>query len=132
MGLPVVMGRRTYESIGSPLPGRRNIVLTRDPAISIRGVSIVRSLSEAMGLAERLVPEDRPDGAIMVIGGGDIYAQAIHLATRLHITEVDLSPDGDAYFPLIDRAIWREVSREPHPAGADDEAAFAFVSYLRR
>jgi dihydrofolate reductase len=132
LGLPVVMGRRTFESIGKPLPGRRNIVLTRDPALSLAGVSVARELGEALSLAAHLVPADRADGAIMVIGGADLYAQTIGLASRLHVTEVELSPAGDALFPLIDRALWRETRRERHAAGPDDEAPFSFVDYLRR
>jgi dihydrofolate reductase len=132
LGLPVVMGRKTFESIGQPLPGRRNIVLTRDRALVLPGVSVVRDLEEALSLAGHLVPADRPDGAVMVIGGGDLYAQTIDLADRLHITAVDLAPEGDTLFPLIDIARWREVRRETHPAGPDDEAAFSFVDYARR
>jgi dihydrofolate reductase len=131
LGKPVIMGRKTFESIGRPLPGRDNIIVTRDALFSAKGVFIVRSLDKAFVQATELANERRVND-ILVAGGGDIYAQTISKASRLSITEVDLSPEGDAFFPEIDRSIWQETSREAHPAGADNEAAFAFVDYVRK
>ena len=124
MGKPLVMGRKTFESVKRPLPGRRVIVVTRDPAWTEPGVEIARNLNEAIALGA--------DAAeIMIGGGGEIYAQALPLTRRLYITEVDLSPAGDVRFPEIDPARWRETRREPGRRGPNDEADFAFVEYER-
>jgi dihydrofolate reductase len=125
---PVIMGRKTFESIGRPLPGRDNIVLTRDAEFSGDGIFTVRTLDEAFEKAHAL---GKISGAkeIMVAGGGDIYAQTMDRADRLYITEVDLSPEGDAFFPEISLKIWKEKRREPHVRGPDDDAAYAFVDY---
>jgi dihydrofolate reductase len=131
LGKPVVMGRKTFLSIGRPLPGRDTIVLTREPGFHSEGVTICHRLDEALDAARRL-GEARGTKDVMVAGGGEIYGQTIALAERLHITEVDLSPDGDAWFPHIDASIWRETRRSPQPKGPDDDAAYAFVDYLRR
>jgi dihydrofolate reductase len=130
-GKPVIMGRKTFESIGHPLPNRDNIVVTRDKAFAANGIIAAHSLEEAFRKAEECALS-RGSAEIMVAGGADIYAQTMELAQTLHITEVDLEPEGDTAFPTIDRAIWRETSRKPHPKGPDDEAAFAFVAYSRR
>jgi dihydrofolate reductase len=131
LGKPVIMGRKTFESIGRPLPGRDNIVVTRDAAFHAEGVVVARSLDEALRIAgETAVKGGGRD--IMIAGGGDIYAQTIDGADRLHITEVEMEPDGDAWFPVIDRKTWRETSRERHAKGPDDDAAYAFVDYARR
>jgi dihydrofolate reductase len=127
-GKPLLMGRRTFASIGRPLPGRETIVLTRAVDFHAEGVLVAHDLDAAVALATR---RGRAMGAaeIIVAGGGDLYAQLIGRAARLAITEVDLAPAGDAYFPKIDPALWREIGRLPHPAGPGDEAAFAFVDY---
>jgi dihydrofolate reductase len=126
LGKPVIMGRKTFDSIGKPLPGRTNIVVTRDKTLYIDGATVVHDLSAALAAAKVV------GGDIMVAGGADIYAQTIGMAHRLHITEVDLAPGGDAIFPAIDRGIWREVRRLAHPKGPDDDAAYAFIDYVRR
>jgi dihydrofolate reductase len=131
IGKPVVMGRKTFESIGRPLPGRDNIVVTRDHGFSAEGVHVVHGLDEALALGRKLA-EARGTPDVMIAGGGEIYRQAMALADRLHVTEVDLSPEGDALFPRIDPKLWRETSREAHPRGPDNESAFTFVDYLRR
>jgi len=125
MGKPLVMGRKTFDSVGRPLPGRRVIVVTRDAGWTRPGVETANSLEAALALAA---------GAdeIMVGGGGEIYAQALPLAARLYLTEVDLAPDGDVRFPDIDPALWREARRELGARGPKDEADFAFVEYERR
>jgi dihydrofolate reductase len=131
LGKPVIMGRKTFQSIGKPLPGRDNIVVTRDAAFAAEGITTVAGLDQALAAARRLAGE-RGVAEIMVAGGGDIYAQTIGMADRLHITEVALDIDGDALFPAIDRKVWREKRRIAHPKGPDDDAAYAFVDYARR
>jgi dihydrofolate reductase len=131
LGKPVIMGRKTFLSIGKPLPGRDNIVVTRDRSFSAQGVTVVHSIEEALS-AGRALAAARGGSDIMVAGGADIYAQTIGQAARLHITEVALDPEGDAVFPVIDRAEWREEARKPQPKGPDDDAAYAFVDYVRR
>jgi dihydrofolate reductase len=124
MGKPLVMGRKTFESVGRPLPGRRVIVVTRDLAWRQPDVEVAPSLEEALALAA---------GAdeIMVGGGGEIFAQALPLAQRLYLTEVDLAPVADVRFPTLDPAEWRETRREAGVRGANDEADFTFVEYER-
>jgi len=107
MGKPVIMGRKTHQSIGRPLPGRTNIVVTRDPAFAAEGVELARDLTAALELA---AATGSPE--IMVIGGAEIYRQALADADRIYLTEVHLSPDGDAHFPALAADEWREVSRE--------------------
>ncbi|HTT49723.1 MAG TPA: dihydrofolate reductase [Pseudolabrys sp.] len=131
MGKPVIMGRKTFESIGKPLDGRTNIVLTRNLAIKVPGGVLATSLDAALGAA-RDDARKRGVDEIMVIGGGDVFADTMPLADRLEITHVHASPKGDAYFPPIDPAAWREVMREEHPAGPDDSASFTVAAYLRR
>ena len=129
MGRPVIVGRRTFDSIGKPLPGRHMIVVTRDPGWRHAGVETAASPAEALRLAEIVA---RGSGEIIVAGGGEIYAALMPVADRLEITAVDLEPAGDAHFPPIDPARWRAQARRPHPKSIDDEAAFAFISYVRR
>ena len=131
MGKPVVMGRKTYESLHiKPLPGRTNIVVTRDKDFAAPGVLVTSSLDAALQAA-RGDTLRRDADAIMVIGGAQIYAQAMPLADRLEITQVHMKPEGDSFFAAIDPAIWREVARKAHLAGPDDDAAYDFVSYLK-
>jgi dihydrofolate reductase len=130
-GKPVIMGRKTHNSIGRPLPNRDNIVVTRDRAFVADGVFVVHTLDEAFRVAEDCAKERAVD-EIMVAGGGDIYAQTIERADALYLTEVDMEPEGDAWFPPVDRMLWEEISRKTHPKGPDDEAAFSFVDYVRR
>src|SRR5215470_19337066 len=116
MNRPVIMGRKTHESIGKVLPGRTNIVLTRDLALIARGAVLATSLDAALGFA-RTDATKRGVDEIMVIGGSDIFASTMPMAERLEITHVHLAPEGDAYFPDIDPETWQEVSREDHSAG---------------
>jgi dihydrofolate reductase len=132
IGRPVLMGRKTFESIGRPLPGRLTIVVTRNASFQPEGVLRAASIDEAIELAENSASETINAERVMVAGGGEIYAQTIERAARLIITEADLEVDGDAYFPKIDRSKWLESKRESHPKGPDDEAAYSFVEYLRR
>jgi dihydrofolate reductase len=132
LGRPVVMGRKTFESIGRPLPGRLNIVVSRQLQAPPAGAELARSLDEAVAIANRRAGEEFNAERIMIAGGGEIYSAAMDRAARLFITEVDLEPEGDARFPRIDPMVWREVRREPHAKGPDDDAAYAFVDYVRR
>jgi len=130
IGKPVVMGRKTFESIGKPLAGRTNIVLTRDLSVKVPGGALATSLDAALGYA-RDDARKRGVDEIMVIGGSDVFADTLPLAHRLEITHVHAAPEGDAYFPPIDPAVWREVVRREYPAGPGDSASFAVAVYLR-
>jgi dihydrofolate reductase len=130
MGKPVVMGRKTYDSLHiKPLPRRTSIVVTRDKSFTARGVLVASSLEAAMAAARGDAMRRGSD--IMVIGGAELYAQAMPLADRLEITRIHKAAEGDAVFPAIDPALWHEAARVPHPAGAGDDAAFDFVSYIK-
>jgi dihydrofolate reductase len=131
MNKPMIMGRKTWDSIGRVLPGRTNIVVTRDRAFAVPGVVVAPNLSAALEVARGDALRRRAD-AIAVIGGGDIYAQLMPAATRLEITRVHARPDGETVFPAIDPALWRETARQDCPAGPNDEASFAIVTYRRR
>ncbi len=131
LGKPLVMGRKTFKSIGRPLPGRETIVVTRDQNFSAKGVAVAHDLAAALSLAQSRAMAMRAD-AVVIAGGGELYAQTIALADRLAITEVALAPEGDAVFPRIDPTLWREVRRESGARGPKDEADFWFVEYERR
>ena len=128
---PVIMGRKTHESIGKVLSGRTNIVLTRDFSLVAPGAVIATSLDAALAFA-RTDAAKRGVDEIMVIGGNDIFAATMPMADRLEITHVHTAPDGDVYFPPIDPEVWEEVSREDHYAGPDDDADFSLATYTRR
>jgi dihydrofolate reductase len=130
IGKPMIIGRKTFRAIGKPLPGRTNIVVTRDAAFAAPGVLVAPSLDAALAAA-RGDALRRDTDEIIVAGGGDIYTQAMPLAARLAITYIHRAVDGDAYFPPIDRTIWREITCEERQAAAGDDAAFAFVTYQR-
>lgn len=126
MGHPVVMGRRTWDSLPDrfrPLPGRRNVVVTRNPTWEAAGAERAGSLDDAFALLEGAAPQ------VFVIGGGELYAEALPLADELLLTEIDLEVDGDTFFPAFDRDAFREVARERHTAA--DGTAFSFVTYRR-
>jgi dihydrofolate reductase len=131
MGHPVIMGRKTFQSIGKPLPGRSILVLSRDPTLVIPDVISVRSREEAL---ERAQAEAARLGvkAVFVAGGGEIYGLFMEQADRLEITEVGLEPEGDATFPAIDSARWRLAKEASFTKSGDDEADFSFRTYLRR
>ena len=130
MGKPLVMGRRTFESIGKPLPGRETIVVTRDPGFIAEGVEVVHNPADALVRAQACA-ERLQAGEVVVAGGGELYRQLLDHCDRMYVTEVDLEPAGDTLFPLIDPLQWREARREAHAAGPGDEAAFNFVDYVR-
>jgi dihydrofolate reductase len=130
-GKPLVMGRKTYLTIGRPLPGRETIVVTRDQAFAPPGVLMAHELEAALDCASeraRAMGADR----IIIAGGGEVYAQTIARASQLFITEVALDAEGDVHFPPIDPSRWRETRREKGERGPRDEADFAFLEYERR
>ena len=129
-GKPLVIGRKTFESIGRALPGRETIVVTRDPAFAPSGVLVAHSLDATLDLAAERAYAVGAD-EIIIGGGAEIYAQTIARASRLFITEVALDAEGKAHFPPIDPHAWREVIRETGERGRRDDADFAFVSYER-
>jgi dihydrofolate reductase len=118
MGKPIVMGRKTFESIGRPLPGRRNVVVTRNADYKPDGVDVVASLEQAFALLQ-----DADE--IMITGGGNIYQQTLELADRLYLTLIDLDTEGDAFFPAYQHLAWQEKSREAHQP--DDKNPYAYV-----
>ncbi len=132
MGRPVIMGRKTFESIGKALPGRLNIVVTRNARWRAEGAETVGSLDDAIKLATVRARCMTGVEEVAVIGGGQIYAQAMPVADRLHITHVLASVDGDTRFPGIDPAVWAESDREEVPAGERDSHATRFCIYRRR
>lgn len=122
MGKPLVMGRKTFDSIGRPLPGREIIVVTRDSRWSQEGVRVAPGLDEALALVA-----DAPE--VMMGGGGEIYRLVWDRADRLYLTQVNLAPQADVTFPVVQAARWRETRREQGVRGPNDEADFCFVDY---
>lgn len=122
LGKPVIMGRKTFASIGKPLPGRDNIVVTRDGTFKAEGVERASTIEEALAIARRKAAERGVD-EIMIIGGAQIYAASLPLADRIYLTRIHARPDGDATFPEPDPAVWREVSRAPVPPDPRDDAS---------
>ena len=115
LGKPVIMGRKTFDSIGRPLPGRKNIVITRNPSWQFEGVEVVNGLDQGLLLAKAAARSAEVD-EIMVIGGAQIYAAALPLAERMYITQVATSFEGDAFFPDFDQEAWRLAGSESHAA----------------
>lgn len=124
LGKPVVMGRRTFDSIGRPLPGRTNIVVSRQSGLAIEGVLVVHSVDAALAAAGT-VPE------IVVIGGAEIFRQVLPRTTTIHLTHVHARVAGDVVFPEIDPALWREAAVEHHAADERHQYAFSFVTLQR-
>lgn len=131
LGRPVLMGRKTFLSIGKPLPGRETIVLTRDAGFSAEGVRIAHSLDEALALGQEVAAASGAD-SVIVAGGAEIYRQALPLADRLELTLVHTKPPGDALFPDWERYAFLPGAKEPHPADADNEHPYTFVTHHRR
>ena len=131
MGKPIVMGRRTFQSIGKPLDGRDNIVVTRDPHFEVQGVSAVATIDEALTLA-RILATTRGADEVMVIGGADIYETLLPRADRIYLTRVHASPQGDRHFPPLDPSEWTEVSREALPKGDRDQYAATLIVLERK
>lgn len=129
MGKPIIMGRKTYESIGRPLPGRLNVVVSRS-GFEATGVQGSDSLEAAISLSEKWAKENDAD-EICVIGGGEIYRQAMNFADKLYVTHIMVEPEGDTVFPQINEPSWRMVSSERIPKGEKDSAETIFVVYER-
>ncbi len=126
MGHPLIMGRKTHESIGRALPGRRNIVITSQK-VSYPGCEVVPSLEAALAAVK-----DDPSGEAFIFGGGEIYKQAMDTADRIYLTRVHATVEGDAFFPVIDLAFWKETERVDHPADAQNQFPFSFMTFERR
>ncbi|WP_129774996.1 type 3 dihydrofolate reductase [Peristeroidobacter soli] len=124
LGKPIVMGRKTFDSIGRPLPGRLNIVISRQPGLEIPGCTVVTSIDEAIAAA-------RPAPEIVIVGGADIYRQVLPQVQVIHLTRVHASVDGDVVFPTLQEQQWREVAKEYHPADERHAHAFTFSTLER-
>jgi dihydrofolate reductase len=123
---PVIMGRKTWDSLPKkPLPGRLNVVLSRDGSFEPEGALVCESFNDAIQIAREQAAEDGAE-EVCVIGGAAIFAEALPRAKRLYLTEVDVEVEGDTHMPAIDESQWREMRREAHPAGPDDDHAFVF------
>ena len=130
MGKPVIMGRKTFDSIGKPLVGRTNIVVSRTVACAPESVTVAPTLDVAIAAAESDVRQSC-EKEICVIGGGSIYREAIDRADRLYITHVEATVDGDTHFPPIDPTVWQAVHARRFPAGPKDSASTTFIVYER-
>ena len=131
MGKPIIMGRKTFQSINCLLPGRDTIIITRDILFKFEGAHIVHGLQEAIELGTNVALKSGAD-ELMIIGGAQIYAQALPLCERLYVTEVELEPEGDAFFEPVNTLEFKEEKRVDNLADADNECAFTFVDYIRR
>ncbi|MBR9827908.1 MAG: dihydrofolate reductase [Oceanospirillales bacterium] len=126
LGKPIIMGRKTFESIGRPLPGRTNIIITRDPAWTHPGVRVVHSLDEGLALGESLALIDGVDEAV-VIGGAEIYTLCLPQADRLYLTQVHAEIEGDAFFPELSPSEWQELAREDFQAIEPNPYDYSFI-----
>ncbi|MEK9646794.1 MAG: dihydrofolate reductase [Alphaproteobacteria bacterium] len=130
LGKPVVMGRKTWDSIGRPLPGRANIVVSGNADFVAEGADVAADIDAAFDIACRRAAQTGAD-EVFVIGGAALYEAALGLAGRLYLTEVQAAVSGDTHFPDVDRALWREIARETRPAGEKDDHPHAFVTLER-
>ena len=126
-GHTLIMGRKTFESLGNPLPHRDSLVVTRNVAYSSDGITVLHSLESVLAYAEKKGLEK-----VFILGGGEIYRQSMNIADKLIITEVHAEFDGDTYFPEIDTEMWKEISREEHKSDEKNNYDFAFVEYVRK
>ncbi len=131
MGKPIIMGRKTFDSIGKPLPGRANIVVTRQTDWSHSGVSVAGSLDEALAIASSQVSDTSVNEA-MLIGGAELYRHALALTDRIYLTKVHTTVDGDAFFPAIDESQWVQVSSERHESNGEPPLGYEFCLLERR
>ena len=131
LGKPIVMGRKTYQSIGRPLPGRANIVLTRDTSFSAEGVSVYNTIDKALEAATAIATADGVD-EVMVIGGAELYQSLLSRADRLYLTRVHASVEGDAYFPELDWSEWQQTFNEQHTSTSEHILAYSFSRYQRK
>lgn len=130
LGKPIIMGRKTFESLGRVLPGRPHVVISRQPLTLPENCFAVQSLQAAIDCAQTLTASD--DDEVVVIGGAEIYRQALPLVDTLYVTEVHLSPQGDAFFPALDPNQWQETERTDVDAAADSAIAYSIVTYQRK
>jgi dihydrofolate reductase len=126
LGHPIIMGRKTFDSIGKPLPGRTSIVITRDQAFAHEGVLVAHSIDEAIGMGQQITQE-----ALFIIGGGDIYKQALPLADQIFLTTVDLTVEGDTTFEISDPQNWSEVENIHHTTDEKHAYSFNFIDLIR-
>lgn len=131
MGKPIIMGRKTFESIGRALPGRLNIIITRQKDFTAENCVIVPSIEAAIELAQANAADLNQD-AVCIIGGGQIYAETLAIADQLHVTHVDASIEGDTYFPTIDEKDWQIIDEESPELSEKDSHAIRFALYQRR
>jgi dihydrofolate reductase len=124
MGHHMIMGRKTFDSIGKPLPGRTTVVVTRNPELKIEGCVMAHSLQEAIAACE--------DDEVFIVGGAEIYAQALPLADTLYVTEIQQDVEGDAHFPEFDRAEWKEVARDKRSQSEPQPLEYHFVTYQHK
>ena len=127
MGKPIIMGRKTFDSLGRVLPGRPHVVISRSALSLPENCYAARSLQEAISTAQTLAEQ----GEVVVIGGAEIYRQALPLVDRLYLTEVHIEPEGDTWFPELNPGDWQETEREDVPADADSAIAYSIVTYQR-
>ncbi|MGC5428080.1 type 3 dihydrofolate reductase [Aeromonas veronii bv. sobria] len=127
LGKPVLMGRKTFESIGRPLPGRRNLVISRNPDYQAEGIEVVGSVEAALALLASSEVEE-----LMVIGGGHLYAEMLPSADCLYLTRIDLAVEGDTRFPAFDDGQWQRIECESHPADEKNPHPYSFETWLRR
>ncbi|HDO1319687.1 TPA: type 3 dihydrofolate reductase [Aeromonas veronii] len=127
LGKPVLMGRKTFESIGRPLPGRRNLVISRNPGYRAEGIEVVGSVEAALALLAGSSVEE-----LMVIGGGHLYAEMLPSADCLYLTRIDLAVEGDTRFPAFDDGQWQRVDCESHPADEKNPHPYSFETWQRR
>ena len=130
LGKPIIMGRKTWDSLGRPLPGRLNIVVSRQPGLQLEGAEVFADLDAALARADQWAREQSVD-ELMLIGGAQLYEQGLPLADRLYLTRIDAEPEGDAFFPVFDGSHWQCAARDAHPA-ADDKPGFTFETWTRR
>ncbi|WP_020537370.1 dihydrofolate reductase [Lewinella cohaerens] len=123
----VIMGRKTFASMGRPLPKRTNVVLTRDLMFTATGILVAHSIEEALTIAY-----DNDETEVFIIGGGEIYKQSMHYVDKVYLTRVSAAPEGEVVFPDLPEAEWELISSEPHQAGERDEHDFVFEVYTRR
>ena len=129
LGKPIIMGRKTWDSLGRPLPGRLNLVVSRQPGLQLEGAEVFADLETALVRAEQWAREQGVD-ELMLIGGGQLYAQALPLAQRLYLTRIDAEPAGDAFFPPFEGAHWQRVAHEARPP-LEDAPGYAFETWQR-
>ena len=127
LGKPVLMGRKAFESIGRPLPGRRNLVISRNPGYQAEGIEVLGSVEAALALLAGSAVEE-----LMVIGGGHLYAEMLPSADRLYLTQIDLAVEGDTRFPAFDDGQWQRIDCESHPADDKNPHPYRFETWQRR